>query len=384
MFVLFFNKILKDLFLFFTFSLVIISLILWVFQLTNYIDLIINDGKNIFEYFAYSILRLPKIISEIFIFTYFFSLIFIISKYEDNNELIVLWTNGISKINLINFFLKLSLIIFTIQIVLNLFLVPLSEKSARNIARDNASIDINSLLLPKKFNDQIRNYTFYFEEKLKDNTLLNVYIKQIITDQETKITYAKRGFLSKSNNTTILKLVDGENFVFKDGNVTSLKFSESKTNLLNLTSQKATYSKMSEIQTFNLLKCILKLNNFKSYREDKKFDEINRCALHNIKNIYVEFYDRLFFAFFIIPLSVISGFLVILSKLDKNYNLFKFCTFFSGVIFLLLSIILNRYITVNLFINIIIYSIPIISGIILYLILSIFLNFYENKQILKK
>ena len=141
---------------------------------------------------------------------------------------------------------------------------------------------------------------------------------------------------------------------------------------------------MSEIQTLNLIKCILKLNNFKSYREDKKFDEINRCALHNIKNIYVEFYDRLFFAFFIIPLTVISGFLVILSKLDKNYNLFKFCTFFSGVIFLLLSIILNRYITVNLFINIIIYSIPIISGIILYLILSIFLNFYENKQILKK
>ena len=132
---MFFNKILKDLFIFFTFALVIVSLILWVFQLTNYIDLIINDGKNIFEYFTYSLLRLPKIISEIFIFTYFFSLMFIISKYEDNNELIVLWTNGISKIKLVNFFLKLSIFIFIIQIVLNLFIVPISEKCKKYCKR---------------------------------------------------------------------------------------------------------------------------------------------------------------------------------------------------------------------------------------------------------
>lgn len=380
---MFFNKILKDLFIFFTFALVIVSLILWVFQLTNYIDLIINDGKNIFEYFTYSLLRLPKIISEIFIFTYFFSLMFIISKYEDNNELIVLWTNGISKIKLVNFFLKLSIFIFIIQIVLNLFIVPISEKNARNIARDNQSIDINSLLLPKKFNDQIRNYTFYFEEKLKDNTLLNVYIKQIITDQETKITYAKRGILSKSNDKSILKLINGENFVFKDGKVTKLKFAESTTSLSNLMSQKATYSKMSEIPTVNLLKCILKLNNIKNFDNDKKFDELNRCALYNLDNIYIEFYDRFFFALFVIPLTVISGFFILFSKLDKNYNILKLSTFFSGLLILILSIILNRYINVDLSRNIIIYSSPIIFGIIIYIILLIFLKFYENNKLLK-
>ena len=164
---MFFNKIVKDLLLYFSISLIIVSLILWVFQLTNYIDLIINDGKNIYEYFSYSLLRLPKIVSEIYIFTFFFSLIFIISKYEDSNQLIILWTSGISKISLVNFFLKISSIILIIHIALNLFLVPLSEKSARNIARDNQSININNLLLPKKFNDQIKNYTFYFEENLK-------------------------------------------------------------------------------------------------------------------------------------------------------------------------------------------------------------------------
>ena len=380
---MFFNKIVKDLLLYFSISLIIVSLILWVFQLTNYIDLIINDGKNIYEYFSYSLLRLPKIVSEIYIFTFFFSLIFIISKYEDSNQLIILWTSGISKISLVNFFLKISSIILIIHIALNLFLVPLSEKSARNIARDNQSININNLLLPKKFNDQIKNYTFYFEEKLKDSTLLNVYIKQIIDNQETKITYAKKGFLSKSNNTTVLKLIDGENFVFKDDKVNRLKFSVSKANLTNLTSQKATYPKMSEIQTLNLIKCILKLNNINTYKEDKEFDEINRCTKGNIKNIYIEFYDRFFFTLFVIPLTIITGFLILFSKLDKNYNLFKLTTFLCGLLILILSIILNRYITDNLVLNIIVYSIPVISAIIIYLIFLFTLNHVENKKLIK-
>ena len=380
---MFFNKIVKDLLLYFSISLIIVSLILWVFQLTNYIDLIINDGKNIYEYFSYSLLRLPKIVSEIYIFTFFFSLIFIISKYEDSNQLIILWTSGISKISLVNFFLKISSIILIIHIALNLFLVPLSEKSARNIARDNQSININNLLLPKKFNDQIKNYTFYFEEKLKDSTLLNVYIKQIIDNQETKITYAKKGFLSKSNNTTVLKLIDGENFVFKDDKVNRLKFSVSKANLTNLTSQKATYPKMSEIQTLNLIKCILKLNNINTYQEDKEFDEINRCTKGNIKNIYIEFYDRFFFTLFVIPLTIITGFLILFSKLDKNYNLFKLTTFLCGLLILILSIILNRYITDNLVLNIIVYSIPVISAIIIYLIFLFTLNHVENKKLIK-
>ena len=328
-------------------------------------------------------LRLPKIVSEIYIFTFFFSLIFIISKYEDSNQLIILWTSGISKISLVNFFLKISSIILIIHIALNLFLVPLSEKSARNIARDNQSININNLLLPKKFNDQIKNYTFYFEEKLKDSTLLNVYIKQIIDNQETKITYAKKGFLSKSNNTTVLKLIDGENFVFKDDKVNRLKFSVSKANLTNLTSQKATYPKMSEIQTLNLIKCILKLNNINTYKEDKEFDEINRCTKGNIKNIYIEFYDRFFFTLFVIPLTIITGFLILFSKLDKNYNLFKLTTFLCGLLILILSIILNRYITDNLVLNIIVYSIPVISAIIIYLIFLFTLNHVENKKLIK-
>ena len=380
---MFFNKIVKDLLLYFSISLIIVSLILWVFQLTNYIDLIINDGKNIYEYFSYSLLRLPKIVSEIYIFTFFFSLIFIISKYEDSNQLIILWTSGISKISLVNFFLKISSIILIIHIALNLFLVPLSEKSARNIARDNQSININNLLLPKKFNDQIKNYTFYFEEKLKDSTLLNVYIKQIIDNQETKITYAKKGFLSKSNDTTVLKLIDGENFVFKNDKVNRLKFSVSKANLTNLTSQKATYPKMSEIQTLNLIKCILKLNNINTYKEDKEFDEINRCTKGNIKNIYIEFYDRFFFTLFVIPLTIITGFLILFSKLDKNYNLFKLTTFLCGLLILILSIILNRYITDNLVLNIIVYSIPVISAIIIYLIFLFTLNHVENKKLIK-
>ena len=105
-----FRKILFDCLKFFIVTMIGTSVIVWVFQAVNYLDIMVEDGRNYQVYFEYTMLSLPKIISKIFPFAIFISFFYIISKYENKNELIIFWTHGITKLQVINFFLKISLV----------------------------------------------------------------------------------------------------------------------------------------------------------------------------------------------------------------------------------------------------------------------------------
>ena len=103
---LLFRKLLLDCLTFFFVTLVSASIIIWVFQAVNFLDIMVEDGRDYLVYINYSLLNFPKIITRIFPFALFFSFFYTISRYELNNELMILWNFGINKIDLTNFFLK--------------------------------------------------------------------------------------------------------------------------------------------------------------------------------------------------------------------------------------------------------------------------------------
>ena len=111
-----FRKFFYDLLSFFLITSISLSLITWIIQSVNYLDLISNDGHGFKVYFAFVALNFPKIFSKVIIFSYFISLFYIIQKYQFSNEILIFWTNGISKIKLINFIIKISIIFTIIQL----------------------------------------------------------------------------------------------------------------------------------------------------------------------------------------------------------------------------------------------------------------------------
>ena len=92
---LIFKKFAKDLTKFFLLASISVTLIVWVIQAVNFLDLVTEDGHGFKIYFLYTLLSLPKIFSKTLPFIYFASVYYIILKYETNNELIIFWTIGI-------------------------------------------------------------------------------------------------------------------------------------------------------------------------------------------------------------------------------------------------------------------------------------------------
>ena len=98
-----FRKFFADYMSFFLIALISSSIVIWVFQAVNYLDIMIEDGRDYLVYINFSLLNFPKIISKIYPFVLFFSLFYITTKYELSNELIIFWNYGVHKMEVINF-----------------------------------------------------------------------------------------------------------------------------------------------------------------------------------------------------------------------------------------------------------------------------------------
>ncbi len=365
-----FKKLLSDYLTFFFISLVSTSIVIWVFQAVNFLDIMIEDGRDYLVYINFSLLNFPKILSKVFPFALFFSLFYVTVKYELNNELIILWNFGVHKIKIVKFILKISVALLIFQIILTSFIVPKSQDIARSFLRSSTVNFFDNFIKAQKFNDTIKGVTIYSDKKDKFGNLTNLYLKKEINSNEFQITYAKKGQFKQIGNSPILVLFEGATITSKNDEITNISFSKSDFSLANIETNTTTYKKTQEISSLKLFLCIKNFYNLEKNEFEKNVKGIENCSYGNIQNIVKEFYKRFIIPFYIPLLSLIPFLLITTSKENSNYNKIRLITFLIG-----LTVIIFSETTIRLISKISIYDlgvmiIPIILLIFLYLFLA--------------
>ena len=367
-----FRKILLDCLLFFFISLISASVIIWVFQAVNFLDIIIEDGRDFFVYISYSLLNFPKIISKILPFAVFFSFCFVINKYELNNELIILWNFGVHKIELVNFFFKFSLILVFFQIILTSYVVPETQSYSRSLIRDSSVDFFESFIKPKKFNDNVVGLTIYTDKKDKNGNLENIYLKKDNGNNNYQITVAKTGKFKSINDSKILVLNDGQTINLSDGKMTNFNFSKSDFILSQLDADVVVQEKIQETSTIKLVKCLKRYfaSDLKLIKNPSEYLSEN-CSLKNLDNIFQELYKRFIIPFYIPALILSALLLIIKSKESLSYNKFKISIFLFGFFIIIISESLLRFIESNFYDNFKLVILPFVTIILLYFNLNI-------------
>ena len=372
-----FRKLLTDCILFFTIVLFSLSIIIWVFQAVNYLDIIIEDGRDYLIYLYFTLLNLPKIISKIFPFAIFFSFIYVISNYELRNELVIYWNIGVNKLSLYNFLFLSSVLITVIQITLTSIIVPKSQDYARTILRNSNVNFFDNFVKTKKFNDLIKGLTIYIEDKDEKNNLKNIFLKKQNQNNGFQITFAKKGYFQDNLNSQTLVLINGQTISFINNNITIFNFSKTNYSLTNLESNTILVTKIQENSTYELIKCIIFLIQKKKNNLLKENFKISNCSVSNLNNIYSELYKRLIIPLYIPVLIAISLGLILSSKESSNYNRLRTVIFLMGFCLIIFSEITLRFINRSLIHNITISLIPIVLIVLNYLF--IFFKFRNNK-----
>ena len=361
---LLFRNLLSNYMIFFVIALSSATIIIWVFQAVNFLDLIIEDGRDYITYLKYSLLNIPKILSKLFPFAMFFSLFYVTIKYELNNELMIFWNFGVNKLEIINFILKFSFLLLLIQVFLTSIIIPKSQDLARSYLRNSTVNFYGNFIKTQKFNDSIKGVTIYSENRDKKGNLINLYLKKEINEKEFTIIYAKKGSFKNKNGLPVLILYEGEQLSAKDNKLTNINFSKSDFPLQNLETNTTTYKKTQEIDTISLINCAKEIYFLKKIKVNK----IENCSLKNIDNIYREIYKRTIIPLYIPLLSIIPFILFFYSKENKYYTRVRIFTFLIGFVSIIISEASIRFISESLNYNFVISTFPIFIILILYLI----------------
>ena len=375
-----FRKLLTDYMSFFIIALIGSSVVVWVFQAVNFLDIMIEDGRDYLVYIKYSLLNFPKILSKLFPFVLFFSLFYITTKYEYDNELIIFWNFGVGKIEVINFIVKISVILLLLQIFLTCFVVPTSQDLARSFLRTSNVNYFGNFIKPQRFNDTIKGVTIYSERKDSEGYLYNIYLKKDINSSNFELTYAKKGIFKEIDNTPLLVLYEGETITNKNDDVTNFSFSKSDFSLGSLETNTTTYTKTQEVSTLDILRCIYSIYDLKFNEVKSKNTNIVNCTYLNIKNILKEFYKRIIVPLYIPILMLLPFILITSSKENVNYLKIRVFTFLFGLSTVIISETTIKFISEKLIHNLGIIIVPIIMFMIFY---SVFLLKFNLKTIIK-
>jgi lipopolysaccharide export system permease protein len=374
-----YRKFLLDCLVFFFISLLSTSLIIWVFQAVNYLDIIIDDGRGYDIYLNYALLNFPKIISKILPFAFFFSFSYVIAKYELNNQLLIYWNFGINKISFVNFFLIFSFFLFLTQVILTSFVVPKTQSLSRALVRSSDYNFVDNFIKEKKFNGTVTDLTIFTEKKDNKGNYKNIYIKKNIGGNNFQMTYAKKGVFKNNNNVTVLELFDGENTNLINGKITNFSFSKSEFNLSSFSTNTIIVKKTQEHSSLEIVNCIITITSGKINEIKEIKNKIRNCELKNLDNIITELYKRLVIPLYIPALMLISLILIVHSKERVNYSKQRVIIFLIGFILIIFSESTLRFINTSFLNNLTFTLLPILIIFFLYLYFLFQFNF-SNKH----
>ena len=341
-----------------------IGLIVWIIQAVNYLDFVIDDGHNFKIYFLYNLYNFPKIIHRILPFVFAISVFFELIKYEKNNELLIFWTNGVSKKKFVKNLINFSMLVMFAQILIGSFISPNNQFKARLILKDSNMDFLPNLIKQGKFIDTISGLTIFINHKTDNNSFKNIYIQEgefvDFREDDSQIIYAKEGFFINEDK-KLFRLLDGKVISNNNNKLMSFEFDKIDYDLSKFSSRSIKKPKIQELSSIKLFRCSVSLISGKNY-----IDDLFTCEINKSKNFNQELYKRFVKPFYLPILTLVCCFLLTFSKVHHNYTLRTIKIFICVFLILVVSEIFMRYIQGSLLYLILFLGIPLLSFSLIY------------------
>ena len=344
-----------------------LTIIVWTVQSVNFLDLIVEDGHSIGLYLKFSLLNVIKIITKFIPLSFLVSIIFTIQKFDSDNELMALWTAGLSKIKIINFFFKVSILVTLLQLILACLVNPTLLNHSRSLIKSSNINFVTSTIKTNQFNDTVEGLTIFVEEKTDNGSFKNILIrdeskiiKSLDNDKDSgNLTiFAKRAKLFDSEN-SLLVLEDGtmhsEN---KKGEIKVVDFKKTRLNLSGMKTKSIIQTKVQETRSDYLLKCLIKINDQ---------EKLLNCPEKRKIEVLAEINRRFGMPLYVPFVALLCSFLLINREESKYAGMYKYYYGSMSLLILVMAEILVRYSGFSYYYSLIYYLFPVIFMPILYL-----------------
>ena len=349
-----------------------LSLIAWTVRAVNFLDLIVESGYSLITYFEYSILNIFGIITKFIPLSFLLAITIFILRQIQENEFIILWTSGVKKIQIVNFFLFISIIITIFHLFFSIILAPAALNKSRHLLSNQNFTSLLPTFKIQKFTDAFEGLTFIVDNKF-ENKISNIFLHDesnnlknvLISDQST-------------NTTTIIAksgLVEDRRLLLYNGNIISsknnlenqvLKFEKIIIDLTGLTNSTIKQPKIQETSTLKLLGCA----------NDDFFND-KSCKGNFKQEVFPTLNRRIILPFFIPLIALIASLLLIKTQRKLIFN--NFSIFGYSFIILLYAEMIIRFTGKSFLIT----NLFVLSPFVLSIMIYIFIKYKFFKEALK-
>ena len=348
------------------------TLIAWTVRAVNFLDLIVESGYPVLTYFQYSFLNIFGILTKFIPLSFLIALILFIIKQIQENELIILWTSGVKKIELVKLFFLFSVIISIFYLLFSSLITPLALNKSRQILGKENLISFLPTVKAQQFSDSFNGVTFIVDKKY-NNELKNIFLqdsakvlKNISSNKEKALTtiIASNGLINENK----MIMFNGQ-IISSDKNNQGndiIKFDQLSVDLNNFKNRTIKQPKVQETSTITLLTC-LEGSIFYKISCDKSF----KTEILPILN------RRISFPLYFPIIALFASFLLIKSKKKFFFN--KVSVFLYCFLVLLYAELIIRYTGISSLIS----KLFILSPVILSILVYIFLKFKFSNEALK-
>ncbi|MBY0580964.1 MAG: LptF/LptG family permease [Rickettsiales bacterium] len=216
--------------LFFPFLLITFAIcgIAWIVQSIRYLEIILSQGARILDFISLTICLIPLLLFIILPVSLFFTVLYVYKKFLYDSEIIALYSLGITRIDIVKPFMKFSVFVAIMHLLISFYILPISSNKFKNL---KFSINQNSIVNLIQFNtfiSKIAGLTIFIEKKEGDNLLKNILINNS-KNADRDITFiASSGKFYYDKTVYKLILYDGTKLEFQNDKqrYSMIKFSE--------------------------------------------------------------------------------------------------------------------------------------------------------------
>ena len=193
-------------------SAIVFLSVIWLTQSFKTIKLIINKGASLLDFFVLSAYSLPSWLLIAIPFGTFAGSMISYLKFENDKEIVVMKTAGLSPLKISNPAILVALLSSIILFILSHLILPITYKNFKTLQNNIRGNSKELIIKDNLFVDMNENQTIFIGHLDNNNYFQEIFIQDRTDPINLVELYSKNGYLTLEKNKVILFMNKGTRF----------------------------------------------------------------------------------------------------------------------------------------------------------------------------
>jgi lipopolysaccharide export system permease protein len=186
-----------------------LTCVIWLTQSLKFVEMIVNRGLTTGIFMYFTMLLLPNFLSIVLPIALFTVIVFTYSKLITDRELVVMRAAGLSQFALAKPGLILALIVVALGYLINIYLLPQSQRMFKELQWDIRNNYTHILLQEGAFNEASKNIIVYIRKRSADGQLHGILVHDGRDPDKPYTLLAERGAMLQGDKGSRVVMYNG-------------------------------------------------------------------------------------------------------------------------------------------------------------------------------